>query len=104
MIVDMLLRVLGKDMLQYQSTSDKWIAFWVIVWGYSTYSLCYILAVLPWFWLLWRKYKKKSISRKMVVFVLMASVVLFYIGYNLPWWFIEIIGGLGVRGLYGGQI
>jgi len=104
MFVDMVLKLLGEDVSQYQNNSDKWLDVFTGIWGYSTVYLSYILAIIPWVWILWHKKRGGLVTKKKITVIAVISLLLFLLGYNLPWWIIEIIGGLAVRSLYGGQI
>ncbi|MDO8511962.1 MAG: DNA translocase FtsK 4TM domain-containing protein [bacterium] len=104
MIVDMLLKLLGENPAGYPTFSDKMAGITAALLGYSTIYLSYVLVILPWAWLLWQKKKKREITKKMIIIVIIVSAILFWLGYNLPWWIIEIMGGITVRGIYGGQI
>jgi branched-subunit amino acid transport protein len=104
MIVDMLLRVLGENPAGYPSFSDKMAGITAVLLGYSTIYFSYLFAIIPWVWLLWQKKKKRTITKKKIIVVVIVSILLFWLGYNLPWWIIEIMGGITVRGIYGGQI
>jgi len=104
MIVDMLLRLLGENPAGYPTITDKMSGITAALLGFSTIYLAYVLVVIPWIWLLWQKKKKRLITKKMVIIVIIISILLFWLGYNLPWWIIEIMGGITVQGLYGGQI
>lgn len=100
----MLLKLLGENPSQYQSNGDKWIAFFVSIWGYSTIVLPIILAIVPWIWFIWHKKRGGVITKKKIVFTMIVSILLIWLGCNLPWWIMEIIGGFAVRGTYGGQL
>lgn len=104
MFVDMLLRLLGENVSQYQNNGDKWLDIFTDIWGYSTIYLSYIFAIIPWIWILWHKKRGGKITKKKIIITAIVSLLLVLLGFNLPWWIMEIIGGLAVRGMYGGQI
>lgn len=103
-MLDFLLKLLGENASQYQNNSDKWIAFFVGIWGYSTIILPFVLALVPWIWFIWHKKRGGKITKKKIIVTAISSLLLVWLGYNLPWWIMEIIGGLAVRGMYGGQL
>jgi len=102
MIVDMLLRLLGENPAGYPTMTDKVSGVIATLLGYSTLYLAYVLVLFPLIWLLWQKKKKRVITKKMIIVVIIFSAVLFWLGCNLPWWIIEIMGGITVQGIYGG--
>ena len=104
MIVDILLKMVGENVSQYQNSMDKWIAVIVRLWGFSTVYLSYVLFFIVWLWFFWQKKRGSKITKKKIIITIIVSILLFWLGSQIPWWIIEAIGGASVRGIYGGQI
>ncbi|MEX1112616.1 MAG: hypothetical protein WEC84_04080 [Candidatus Andersenbacteria bacterium] len=97
MLVDSILYLIGKNP-EFYGDRDKWSA--IIVWMF--YQLPPILAavffITPWTVLWW---KKKKITRQVVVKTTIFSFILGCVGYLAPPYILEFIGGIGLRQLYG---
>jgi hypothetical protein len=104
MFVDMLLKILGENPAGYYSLSDKFGGIIGGVLFYSDSYLRFILFSVPWLWLIIYKLRGGKVGIKKFVVVIVISFLLGLIGFLLPWLIFEVMWGMTVRGLYGGQI
>ena len=82
--LDRILILIGTNPDAYQLQQDKWRVVRVYLFDTAPYVLPWILGALPLLWLGWRRYKRKPITPKHVVWAGVLVVALALLGYFGP--------------------
>lgn len=104
MFVDMLLRLLGENPVGYPTMSDKFAIILVYLLDYGRFVLPVILFIIPLLVLYWKKKRGAKIKRKTHYWVIGLCLLLAIVGYFIPEIIANLLMGLAVQNLYGGQV
>lgn len=103
MIVDNILLLLGGNPAGYYEPLDKWVAIYVIIIEKGPYFMPLLLGGIPVLWLFIRKWRRKSISKTMIIIATALTIGLGILGIFILDFLSDLAFGLSYQRMYGGQ-
>lgn len=98
--VDILLRLIGENPVAYYP-EDKWVAVAGFFIQNDNFFMPWILGGIPILWLLIRKWRKKPVTKLMVITTVALTIFLGFIGFFLLDLILDIGFGLSYQRMYG---
>lgn len=100
-MMDFLLRLFGEDPIVYVTTSDKLGGLLGAALFFATEYLQYILPILGVIIFILFLRKKIKSALRIIIYIVVIAIILWWVGRELPWIINQIIGGIAIRGIYG---
>jgi len=103
MLVDTLLKYIGEYPSSFPTSGDKWsFVFANFHIQYFEPYFWIVMGLIPLLYLSFLKIKQEEITKKKYMQILKWFILMVLIGYFAPRFITVVIGGLAVRGIYGG--